>query len=113
MDENRVLWMLSKTKDMLQRLIRDLEAGMTPTVAYQMAFHDVDQIYRQFCSMEQLPPVNHMLEPTSVEMYARFGLDALFGALKGECNESECRKAFWQVFRRSIRPTSMAQTSSA
>lgn len=104
MDDNRILWITSRTKDLLKRMITDMEAGLSASVAFEMCLHDIDQLYKQACALEQTVPINHMLEPVSVDMCARFGLDALFGALKGNCTESDCRRAFWQVFRRATLP---------
>lgn len=105
MDETRLLWYTSETTKLLARLLRDLEAGLTPSVAFEVAFTDVDRLYRKTCAIEQIPQINHMLDPASVELNTRFALDALFGALKGEPDEAGARKAFWTIFRRVTLPS--------
>jgi len=105
MDETRLLWHTSETKKLLARLLLDVEAGLSPSVAFEVCLRDVDLLYRKTCALESIQPINHMLQATSVEMTARFGLDALFGALKGASTESEARAAFWTIFHRCSRPS--------
>lgn len=105
MDETRVLWLLSRFKLVMRNLAVNLDAGMTPSVAYESAYGELDRHYRHLCSMETVPPTNHNLDPTSVESFARFALDAAIGAARGSCTEDECRTAFWVSFWRCTRPS--------
>ena len=104
MDETRLLWHTSEMKLLLSRLLRDIEAGLGTSVAFEMALRDIDILYRKTCALENVQPINHMLQAPSVELTARFALDALFGALKGHCTESEARSAFWAIFRKATNP---------
>lgn len=108
MDHDRVLWITEAYKACLGRLVRQVEAGMSLSVAWEIAYRDLDNEYRKLCLLETIPAENHMLDPATVEMFARFGLDAVFGAQVGGCDESDQRKAFWQVFRRVTSPTTHA-----
>lgn len=109
---DRMLLMTNAFKGVLTRLIRHIEAGMTYSIAWEIAFRELDDEYRKACLLEQLPPQNHMLDALSVEMFARFGLDALFSNKVAAGSNSDQRAAFWAVFHRVTRPTTKAVTPS-
>lgn len=99
--------------DSVRRLVRHMDAGMTPSTAYEICFREIDQAYRLCCQLDHVEPVNRMLQAPAVEMQARFALDALFGASKGGCDEAESRKAFWNVFVQATRAAPAASPAPA
>lgn len=104
-DHVRLLWLTGKFKSELYAALKALEAGMQASVAFDTALQMLDVHYKQACRLEGIQPINQQLDPTGIELQARFALDALFGSLKGSPDEAEARKAFWQVMRRATLPS--------
>lgn len=105
MDVSRLQWLTREGKKALDRLMQRIEVGMTPSVAFEIAFGELDSAYEVACRMEGIEEVPRPLDPVSVEAAARFSLDCLFGAIKGKLSEEAARRAFWANFRRTTRPS--------
>lgn len=111
MSDEKLLILLQHVKGTIGLALNRLDAGMRPSVAIDMAMSELERLYRTIAAAEGLQPVNVNLDPLSIEMYARFALDALFGALKGDGTEAKASKAFWQSFHRCTRPSLKPQTT--
>lgn len=102
----RLYWLTVRNKQNLADLMVKLDLGMTKETAYQIASEEIDRLYQQACLLEQVPPVNNLLDPTAVRMQARFALDAAMIAARAGMLEGEVRKQFWAIFGKVTNPTS-------
>ncbi|MBV9075152.1 MAG: hypothetical protein JOZ10_16120 [Acidobacteria bacterium] len=100
----RLHWFTVEARKALLHMIQKLDAGMSTSMAYELASDELTKLYRQACLLEGAAPVNAMLDPVAVELQARFALDNLFHALKAGSYEGECRKHFWATFRKATNP---------
>lgn len=101
----RLLWLTEKVELELLVMLRSIGQGLDAGVAAQTVLAMLDRHYRRACTTEGIEPQNHMMNPSGIELQARFALDALFGSLKGSPDEAEARKAFWSVLRRATLPS--------
>lgn len=107
MTEQHVIAMIDAGKRELCKLHEEFLAGLSPDVSLEVSCAMLHRTYLELCAKELLQPINHMLEPTSVELQARFGLDCLFKALEGGCDQADARKAFWSKLYVATRLTTL------
>ena len=100
-DNYRLAWLATKCRWNLAQMLRQLESGMSPSIAVEIANEMTTRFYREACALDNQPIVNTMLDPTAVEMQARFALDAALVASAKGAPEGEARKQFWAIFRKA------------
>lgn len=105
MSEETLLIFSALTKKALSRALKQIEAGITPSLAVEIASREYDLAIKRKANEVPLQLVNTLLDPVAVELQARFALDCLFAALAGQLSESEARAAFWHKFRAATLPS--------
>lgn len=100
----RLHWLTVQFRKSLALLGKRLDAGMNQSQAFELCSDELTRLYRQSCTAELAPPVNAMLDPTAIELQARFALDAAITAVKARLTESEVRQHFWGTFRKATNP---------
>lgn len=101
----RLVWLTQKFRWNISHLYKQLEAGMTPSAAFLIASEEITRHYREACALDGLPCVNTMLDPTAVDLQARFALDAALAAKDAGAPDGEVRKQFWAIFRKETTPS--------
>lgn len=105
MQSDRLLWLQQQFKSTMRMLWTRIDAGMSSACAVQDAVREIDVAYKAACSLEGIPPKNSSLDPCSIDLQARFALDAAILALKGGGDEHTARKAFWAIMRKATTPS--------